>query len=207
MKTCSLIAMVLLGCLVLSPRALSQSRSSAARTAHHFESPTLSFEYSYPLVLCKGGPQACEGCNDPSLTDSKSTMIACVAYDKKVYSGYNLSQRPAMSVAVLSDIHEEAKCLAYPEDDLAAKPKVEQFNGVPFKTALHEDAAMSHLYRSYLYRSFQSGRCYDLELLIATVNAGVFDSAERPKEFTAADEGRVVRSFTRMLNTLRLGGS
>jgi hypothetical protein len=66
---------------------------------------------------------------------------------------------------------------------------------------------MSHAYRSYLYRTFHGGRCYDLELLIATVNVGVFDSAERPKEFTAADERKVVDNFRRMLNTLRLGGS
>jgi hypothetical protein len=66
---------------------------------------------------------------------------------------------------------------------------------------------MSHAYRSYLYRAFHGGRCYDLELLIATVNVGVFDPAERPKEFTAADERNVVHNFVRMLNTLRLGGS
>jgi hypothetical protein len=39
------------------------------------------------------------------------------------------------------------------------------------------------------------------------VNVGVFDPAERPKEFTAADEREVVHNFVRMLNTLRLGGS
>jgi len=66
---------------------------------------------------------------------------------------------------------------------------------------------MSHAYRTYLYRAFHGGRCYDLKLLIATVNVGVFDPAERPKEFTTADERKVVRNFTRMLNTLRLGGS
>jgi hypothetical protein len=72
---------------------------------------------------------------------------------------------------------------------------------------MHEDAAMSHLYRSYLYRAFHGGRCYDLELLIATVNTGVLDPAAHPKEFTAAEEGKVVHNFTRVLNTLRLGGS
>lgn len=207
MKTCSLVVMALLGCLFLSPPAFSQSGGSPARTGHHFESPAVSFEYSYPLVLCKSGSQTCKGCNSPSLTDSKSTIITCVGYDKKIYSGYNLSQGLTLSIAVLSDIHDEAKCLAFPAGELASKPKDEQFNGVTFKTAVHEDAAMSHDYRSYLYRAFHGGRCYDLELLIATVNVGVFDPAERPKEFTAADERKVVHNFTRMLNTLRFGGS
>lgn len=206
-KTYSLIVMALLGCLFLSPPAFSQSSGSPAQAGHHFESPAISFEYSYPLVLCKGGSLTCEGCNSPSLTEGKSTMITCVGYDKRIYSGYNLSQGPALSIAVLSDIHDEAKCVAFPEDELAAKPKDEQFNGVIFKTAVHEDTAMSHTYRTYLYRAFHSGRCYDLELLIATVNVGVFDPAQRPKEFTAADERKVVHNFTRMLNTLRLGGS
>jgi hypothetical protein len=207
-KTFFLTVMVLLGGLFVSPPALSQSGGgSPARAGHHFESPLVSFDYSHPLVLCKGGSQTCEGCNSPSLTDSKSKMITCVGYDKKIYSGYNLSQTPTLSIAVLSDIHDEAKCLAFPEDELAAKPKDEQFNGVTFKTAVHEDAAMSHAYRSYLYRAFFGGRCYDLELRIVTVNVGVFDPAERPKEFTAADERKVVHNFTRMLNTLRPGGS
>ena len=207
MKTCSPIMMVLLGCLLLSPPAFSQSGGSPARASHHFESPGVSFDYSYPLVLCKDGSQTCEGCNSPPLADGKSTMITCVGYDKKIYAGYNLSQGPTLSVAVLSDIHDEARCLAFPEDELASKQKDKQFNGVAFKTAVHEDAAMSHAYRTYLYRAFHGGRCYDLELLIATVNVGVFDPAERPKEFTAADEREVVHNFVRMLNTLRLGGS
>jgi hypothetical protein len=56
-----------------------------------------------------------------------------------------------------------------------------------------------------LRRAFHGGRCYDLQLLIATVNLGVFDPAERPKEFMAADERKVVHHFRRMLNTLRFG--
>jgi hypothetical protein len=199
--------MALVGCLFLAPPAFSQSGASPARAGHHFESPAVSFEYSHPLVLCKGESQPCEGCDSPSPTDGKSTMITCVAYDKKIYSGYNLSQRPTLSIAVLPDIHDEAQCLVFPEGELTSKPRDEQFNTVTFKTAVREDAAMSHAYRSYLYRTFHGGRCYDLELLIATVNVGVFDSAERPKEFTAADERKVVDNFRRMLNTLRLGGS
>jgi hypothetical protein len=199
--------MALFGCVFLSPPASSQSSSSPARARHHFESPAVSFEYSYPLILCKGGSQTCEGCKSPSLTDGKSTMITCIGYDTKIYSGYNLSRGPTLSIAVLSDIHDEAKCLVLPEDEPAAKPKEEKFNGITFKTAVLDDAAMSHAYRSYLYRAFHGGRCYDLELLIATVNVGVFDPGKRPKEFTGADDRKVVRNFTRMLNTLRLGGS
>lgn len=207
MKTRSLIVTVMLGCFFFSRPAFPQSGSSAAPARHRFESPSVSFEYSYPLMLCKAGAQTCEGCNAPSLTDGKSTMITCVEYDKKIYSGYNLSQGPALSIAVLSDIHDEAKCLAFPEDELTSKPKDQQLNGVTFKTAVHEEAAMSHAYKTYVYRAFHGGRCYDLELLIATVNVGVFDPAERPKEFTAVEERKVVQNFTRMLKTLRLGGS
>jgi hypothetical protein len=199
--------MALLGCVFLSLPASCQSGSAPARAAHHFESPAVSFEYSYPLVLCKGGSQTCEGCTGPSLTDAKSTMITCVGYDKRIYAGYNLSQGPTLSIAVLPDIRDEAKCLAFPEDELAAKPKDEQFNGITFKTALQEDAAMSHAYRTYVYRAFHDGRCYDLELRIVTVNVGVLDDAQRTKEFTAADERKVVHNFMRMLNTIRLGGS
>ena len=206
-KTCSLIATALLGCLFLSPPAFPQSGSSPAQAGHRFESPAVGFEYSYPLVLCKGGLQTCEGCSTPSLTDGKSTMITCVGYDKRIYSGYNLSQGPTLAIAVLSDIHDEAKCLAFPEDELTSKTNDEQFNGVTFKTAVHEEAAMSHAYKTYLYRAIHGGRCYDLELLIVTVNVGVFDPGEQPKKFTAADERKVVHNFTRMLNTLRLGGS
>src|SRR5258708_7829689 len=206
-KTCSLIVMALTGCLFHSPQAVSQSGGSPARTAHHFAGLDVSFDYSYPLVLCKGGPQTCEECNRPSLTDDKSTMIACVGDDKKIYAGYNLSQGPALSIAVLSDVRDAAKCLSFPEDELAAKPKDEHFNGVTFKAAVHDDAAMSHAYRTYWYPAVHGGPLYDLELLIVTVNVGVFDPGEQPKKFTAADERKVVHNFTRMLNTLRLGGS
>jgi len=150
------------------------------------------------LALCKGAPPVCQGCKSPS------QVIACVAYDKKIYAGYNLSEVPALSIAILDDVHDEAKCLALSEDELTSKPKDQQFNGVTFKTVIQEEGAMSHAYRTYFYRTFHSGRCYDLELHIATVNIGVLDPAEHAKEFTDADERKVVGNFTRMLNTLRL---
>jgi hypothetical protein len=42
---------------------------------------------------------------------------------------------------------------------------------------------------------------------MATVNVGVLDPDKRPKEFTATDERKVVNTFKRMLNTLRLSGA
>jgi hypothetical protein len=198
------MATAILGFLLMALAASCQGRGPAMQ---HFESAGVSFEYAPPLMLCQSESQGCAGCNGPSVTDAKTTPVACVGYDKKIYSHYNLSDGPALAIATLPDIHDEAKCLAFPEDELLAKPKNEQFNGITFKTAIVEDAAMSHAYRTYLYRTFRGGRCYDLELRIVTVNPGVFDSAERPKEFTAADESKVVGNFARMLNTLHLSGA
>jgi hypothetical protein len=90
---------------------------------------------------------------------------------------------------------------------MTSKLPDQQFNGVVFKSVLQTEGAMSHSYRTYFYRTFHNGRCYDLELFLATVNAGVFDASERPKDFTEADERKVVNNFKRMLNTLRLSGA
>jgi hypothetical protein len=181
--------------------ASPQAGRSPARAKHHFESPAVSFDYSYPLVLCKAEPPACKGCESPS------TVIACVAYDKKIYTGYNVTEGPRLSIAVLDNVSDQAKCVAFPEDEVTSKLPDQQFNGVTFKTAELTDAAMSHSYRTYFYRTFHNGRCYDLELFLATVNVGVFDAGKQPKEFTDADERKVVSNFKRMLSTLRLPGA
>jgi len=189
------------GTLAISVPASSQAGRSQAPAKQHFESSAVSFDYSYPMVLCQPGPSACPGCDNPS------TVIACVTYEKKIYARYNLSDGPRLSVAVLDNVRDQGKCLAFPEDELTSKLPDQQFNGVTFKSVLQADGAMSHTYRTYFYRAFHNGRCYDLELFLATVNAGVIDAAERPKEFTAADERKVVNNFKRMLDTLRLPGA
>ena len=199
MRSCLSIVIAISGTLALSLPASSQAGGLPAK--HHFESSAVSFEYSYPMELCPSGASACPGCESPS------TVIACVTYAKKIYAHYNLSDGPRLSIAVLDNVRDQAKCLALPEDEMTSKLPDQQFNGVTFKSVLQTDAAMSHSYRTYFYRAFQNGRCYDLELFLATVNAGVIDAAERPKEFTAADERKVVNNFKRMLDTLRLPGA
>jgi hypothetical protein len=181
--------------------ASPQAGTSPAPAKHHFESPAASFEYSYPLVLCKAEPAACKGCESPS------TVIACVAYNKKIYTGYNVTEGPRLSIAVLDNLHDEAKCVAFPEDELTSRLPDQQFNGIIYKAASLTEGAMSHSYTTYFYRTFHNGHCYDLELFLATVNVGVFDPDKQPKEFTASDEHKVVTNFKRMLNTLRLPGA
>jgi hypothetical protein len=195
------VKIAVLGTLVLSLPASPQTGRSQAPAKQHFESSAVSFDYSYPMVLCQAGASACPGCESPS------TVIACVTYNKKIFSHYNVSDGPRLSIAVLDNVRDQAKCLALPEDEMTSKLPDQQFNGVTFKSVLQTEGAMSHSYRTYFYRTFHNGRCYDLELFLATVNAGVFDAAERPKEFTDADERKVVNNFKRMLDTLRLPGT
>ena len=192
------VKIAVLGALLLALPASSQSKGSAARAKHHFESPAVSFDYTYPLELCKSEPPACKGCESPS------TVIACVGYDKKIYAGYNVTEGPRLSIATLDNVRDQAKCVVFPEDEVTSKLPDRQFNGVTFKTAVLTEGAMSHSYRTYFYRTFHNGRCYDLELFLATVNVGVFDPDKQPKEFTDAEERKVVNNFTRMLYTLRL---
>src|SRR6516164_410544 len=73
-RTCLCIPVAILALMTALP-ASPQAGTSPAPAKHHFESPAASFEYSYPLVLCKAEPAACKGCESPS------TVIACVAYN------------------------------------------------------------------------------------------------------------------------------
>jgi len=200
-RTCLCIPVAIVGALMPAWPASPQSGSSPARAKHHFESPAVNFDYSYPLGLCKAEASACKGCESPS------TVIACVAYDKKIYAGYNVTEGPRLSIAVLDDVRDKVKCVAFPEDELTSKLPDQQFNAITYKAASLTEGAMSHSYTTYYYRTFHNGRCYDLELFLATVNVGVFDPDKRPKEFTAADERKVVSNFKRMLNTLRFPGA
>ena len=193
----ALVAFAFLCSLVLSSAA--QSKNARDTGSHTFVNPdhTVAFQYSDPVILCRADNSECQGYL-PMCSSDQVTQIACLAYGGDSYAGYNFSGA-TISVGILRGAADDKSCFDFGENKAAS----EKINGINFKTSQDGDAGMGHYVEYNRYRTFVVGRCYAIDISIATTAFGNYDPGT-VKEFKAADRDRVLRKLKQVLDTLRL---
>lgn len=182
-----------------------QSTGKPKTSLQRFDSPdhTVHFQYSYPLIACHDGrpgrPSSCDACGDQI---EGVNILVCVGYSDKIYKGYNVGPGPALAIGTIDSISDEATCLDIIQDSYTSKQRDKIFNNTTFKSAFYAETNMSQTYQTTFYRSFRYNRCYSLTISLKTVALDVLDPGT--KKFKETDQQSVMRTFGRLLDTLRL---
>jgi hypothetical protein len=195
-----LIAMLVAGCCtVLS----AQQGRPGQKSSHMFTAPdgTFRFSYSRALVLCRKNPNqtnrwkpdnSCNAytavCSDFSC-DSSGT-VACIAYPANRMKGTNF-EAAAFSVNELKKVVAESECIKLDEPPPHRNVKDETVNGITFKVAESDGIAAGNFIDGHVYRTFHDGKCYELDIRIASSNIANHESGS-VKSF---DLGKVQRTL------------
>jgi hypothetical protein len=178
----------------------------------NFASPdgTFRFEYSDSLVACGRDPNQANWwvpdesyeaytpvCSNFSCDSSET--IACVAYPANEMKGTTF-QAAAFSVSRLKKATAESECLKVEEPPPhVGKARNETVNGVKFKVTEAEGVATGNVIDGYVYRNFHKGKCYELDIRIASSNIGNFD----PGTVKIFDSEKVERTLKAVLASFR----
>ena len=129
----------------------------------------------------------------------QSDPIVCVAYPRSEYEGTNFDGA-AFSVSTISDSSTRNDCLENRRDH--QRTHWETIGGVKFKASVGGDGAMSAGSVSYVYVTFHSGHCYNVEITEAYITSTAYDP-ETYKQMEFKHEKKVRRTFRSILNSFR----
>jgi hypothetical protein len=155
-----------------------------------FTSAEDTYQFTYPayFVRCSAAPpyvdwrpEDCEAYIPVCPNSRNAANAACVAYPRVRYKEYRTFGAAAFSVAEMQEFKTEEDCLKVSDAlSLPDKGKAQVLiNGVSFKIFDQDGAAMNHDLDGAVYRTFHSGRCYELAARVTMTNAGVFDEPVR----------------------------
>lgn len=164
-------------------------------------------DYSHALVLCTRDPKQAgpwlpvESCGASipvcSNFDSDSTdTMACVAYQAQEMKGTNFVGA-AFSVNALKDARNEPECSKVDVPDANSHDEV--VNGVTYKVTRNHEGAAGHLFDGLVYRSFHNGKCYELDLRVASSNIDNYD----PGTVKPFDSEKVQRALKAVLASFK----
>jgi len=127
-----------------------------------------------PAANCVAYHAVCDG-----LTPEKYEALACLAYPRNQHTDTPVFEAATFSVEILDDVATMKACVAKPAND-AFTPQVPiNLNGVSFAVFRYEEAGMNKSVSGNVYRAFHNGRCYQLGINVATINAQVYDPPAR----------------------------
>jgi hypothetical protein len=195
-------------CTVLS----AQEAPSNQTNTRTFTGPDGAFRFSYSraLVSCRRHPDqttrwapddTCSAytpvCSNFSC-DSGGT-VACIAFPAKQMKGTNF-QAAAFSVNELKKVVAESECMKLDEPPPhMGKVENETVNGVTYKVTETDGVAMGNFIDGHVYRTFHNGKCYELDVRIASSNIANYEPGT-VKSFDSDEVQRalkaVVASFT-----------
>lgn len=209
MKALSVVCGLLSLTLALSMALAAQPVDAHAR-AGHVVSPdgTFLFKYSGSLVWCekdkddRWAPSESCGAYMPICADFSSdsaATVACVAYPAGEMKGTNFSAA-ALAVNELKKIATESECLKLKDaPPQVGKTQQETLSGVEFRVTKLESGAAGHMLNSLVYRGFNNGTCYELDINIASTNIANYD----PGTVKAFDAEKVERSLKAVLASFK----
>ncbi len=156
-----------------------------------------SFEIEYPawLTTCHKNTQKKDCQTYIAVCDETAT--ACVAYPRSRYEGYNF-EGAAFSVNEHPEKDTESKCYG----SSGAPIHTEAVNGVDFQVGHDSSAGAGHGLEEDSYITFHDGKCYELDVRVATVSMGGY-APGTIKEFTEKDEQRVRASLAKVKATFK----
>lgn len=95
------------------------------------------------------------------------TVLATASLPEKSYARSNFNEAKAtIEVGNVS----AATCRRLPSDGESTKPRRKKFGNITFYTIGNAEGAAGSLYETELYRVFNSGRCYQVSLVVHTSN-------------------------------------
>jgi hypothetical protein len=168
-------------------------RPQPAKSA--YVSPDDKFRFDFPdsLVQCKKDQnqpdrwipdESCESfsrvCSGAS-GNSEST-VACIAYPAKDRKGTNF-EAAAFSVSEPGSANTESKCRSVAEDSRTGPITIRTINGVKFSVIKIDGVATGHGISGFVYTNFHQGKCYELDIRMASAGAGYSDTPLKPFDF------------------------
>jgi hypothetical protein len=116
--------------------------------------------------------------------------LVCLAYPRNKYTDTPAFEAAAFSVGVVGKIANEADCRAGSANwNVEEKGKAVTIGGATFHVFRTSSAGMSQGFDQLIYRTFHTGKCYQLAIATAVANAKVFDPPAR--EMTQLDWNQV----------------
>lgn len=208
-----LIGIIAVGVLGLAGARRLSGQSPQPSRLVSFTSPDGAFHLAFPsgFVLYQGANHQ----DQSYIPVCRDTDIACIVYPTRKYKGTNFSAA-ALSIAEVNDVHTANACFSFEslqtvtksdgsrtQDSLVSDkhPSV-VINGVEFKTGTTGDAGMSHYLNTDIYRTFRGGKCYDMEINIASTSFGVYEPGTG-REFTKRDAQRVHSDLMKILESIK----
>jgi len=194
-------------CLLLS----ASLDALAQQNGQTFTSADGTYQFTFPnyFVRCMQpptvdwSPEDCEAYIPVCPFSQNATNLACVAYPKSRYKDYPTYGAAAFSAVEMQDFKTEEDCLKV--SDALSLPqdgkKTVVIHGVSFKAFDQDGAGMSHDLDGNVYRTFHSGKCYELATRITTTNPGVFD--EPVKQLSNDDLKKLHKSLWQVAQSFR----
>jgi len=108
-------------------------------------------------------------------------------------------QAAAFSVNELKDANTEIKCRVVAEPPPHGTFYTETINGVKFNVTETDGVATGNLIHGYVYRSFHKGKCYELDIRIASSNLGNY----APGTVKSFDSEKVHRTLKTVLGSFK----
>lgn len=187
-------------------------RLSAEDEVQTFTSDEGKFEFRHwrSLIQCptthdgstgnKTAPDSCTSQGD--LCGSEATTYVCYAYPKDRFKDKLSFSGAAFFVADVAAAKTSESCAAGSPDWQVSTSDTRTINGVTFKRFLISDAWTAHEKTGEIYRTFHSGKCYELGIGQVLTNPAVFDPGTT-REFTKQDQTEVDHRLHQMLETFR----
>jgi hypothetical protein len=171
-------------------------RSQSTKSTYVSPDETFRFDYSDPLVQCKRDlnqpdwwipAESCEAytpvCSDVSC-DSKST-VACTAYAVSDKKGTNF-EAAAFSVSEPKGANTENKCRSVAEEFRTVPIRTQTINGVKFSVTETDGVGTGHGMAGLVYSTFHQGKCYELDIRMASTSDGYSDVPLKHFDFEKA---------------------
>jgi hypothetical protein len=180
MNRFAVLVMLLFAAYSMALSAQESPRNQKSRRIFTAADGTFRFSYSRALVPCHINPNqtnfwepdACNGYLPVCYVSGDSSgTVACVAYPADKMKGTNF-EAAAFSVSELKKLGTRAECMKIDEPPPHGAVKNETVNGITFKVAETDGVAAGNVGDGQVYRTFHHGKCYQLDIRIATSNIG-----------------------------------
>jgi hypothetical protein len=167
------------------------------------------FHYAAELVRCEAQDskvtsesvwvpaEACR-CNDPG---GAAVTAVCFGYPKDKFKDKPTFNGASFFVATDVNATDAASCTAGSANWGEIKGENTSIGGGTFRHFRVNDAAMSHYSNSDIYRSFRTGKCYELVIQEMTTSPDVYDAGTQ--KFTSEDEAEVKGKLLQALQSFR----
>jgi len=112
-------------------------------------------------------------------------------------------QAAAFSVNELKGIVAESECMKVDEPPPhVRKASNETVNGVPFEVIEADGVGLGNFIQGYVYRNFHNGKCYELDIRIASSNIANYDPGS-VKSFDSETIRRILKAALASFRFLR----